>query len=129
MRAIAEGEEVQVYWNFHKKCFSVQARTGTDKGRVIAHVGWFELEDVKFVIGKAGQRRVREEGRKNVHAFIRGTWVNPQWGYDLWFPQWVHYNPYASDTFVTKEMIPVHAARKVVGDNLSGWAVVYAQIA
>jgi len=126
MRAIQPGEEVQVYWNFHKKCFSVQARTGTDKGRVIAHVSEFALEGVKFVIGKAGQRRVREEGRKNVHAFVRGAWSGDAYGVGY---EWVYYNPYKVDTFVTKHMAPVHTAVKAIGDSRSGMALIFAQIA
>ncbi len=37
---------------------------------------------VKFAVGPKGNQRVRDEGRKNVHALIRGCMVNAVWRYD-----------------------------------------------
>ena len=37
---------------------------------------------VKFAVGPKGNQRVRDEGRKNVHAVIRGCMVNAVWRYD-----------------------------------------------
>jgi hypothetical protein len=37
---------------------------------------------VKFAVGPKGNQRVRDEGRKNVHAVIRGCIVNAVWRYD-----------------------------------------------
>ena len=37
---------------------------------------------VKFAVGDKGCQRVRDEGRKNVHAVIRGCMVNAVWRYD-----------------------------------------------
>ncbi|MAT87037.1 MAG: hypothetical protein CL532_00590 [Aestuariivita sp.] len=99
----------QVYFNLHKRCFSVQ-----QKGRVIGHADGIMLENVRFNIAKAGQRKVRETGRKNVHARVSGFMVpnkTPIDGthYTMKFNvldlladgfRWAKYNPYKNDTFV-----------------------------
>ena len=60
----------RLYWNLHKKKWSLQDRK---TGRVRQHVTAFTMYDAKFVVRKAGQAKVRSEGRKNVHAFAVGT--------------------------------------------------------
>jgi hypothetical protein len=62
--------KVEVYWNLHKKLYSVR-----HKGRVIAHLPFVTLKDVRWVVQPAGRRRVRREKKKHVHAFARGTWL------------------------------------------------------
>lgn len=57
----------QVYFNLHKRLFSVQ-----QSGKVYAHADGVLLENVRFNVSKAGQRKVRETGRKNVHARVTG---------------------------------------------------------
>ena len=37
---------------------------------------------VVFAVGPKGNQRVRDEGRKNVHALLRGCIVNVVWRYD-----------------------------------------------
>lgn len=64
---------VEVYWNLHKRCFSVRALEGVDRGRVINHADKVLLRDVSFVVQPAGRKRAIRENRKNVHAFVRGT--------------------------------------------------------
>ena len=36
------------------------------------HTANVVLKDCKFIVSEAGQRRVREEKKKNVHAFVKG---------------------------------------------------------
>ena len=55
------------YFNLHKKVWSVMNR-----GLVTAHVTERYIENPTFVVRPAGQRKVRETGRKNVHAFVKG---------------------------------------------------------
>ena len=62
-------KKVRVYWNLHKKVWSVQ---DVKSSRVIAHRQFITIRDAKFVVRKGGQKRVREEGKKNVHAFAVG---------------------------------------------------------
>ncbi len=63
---------VQAYWNLHKMCWSVVALEGENKGRVIDHANYFAITNATLVVQPAGQARVRLEGEKNVHAFVRG---------------------------------------------------------
>ena len=107
---------VQVYWNLHKKQWSVVALEGERKGRVISHAaGAIFLEDVKFAVQPAGRDRVRREGRKNVHAFVRGEWVSNM-AHVRTFRRWapVVYDPYKFDTFVfVDNQEPVFSAKSV----------------
>ena len=106
---IQENEKVRVYWNLHKKCYSVMS---CKTGRVIAHKLALTLADPKFVIRKAGQKKVRQEGRKNVHAFVVGYFSLRNGLASYPKAQKVTYNPYKNDTFVfanTQE--PIEQAR------------------
>lgn len=92
--------KVKVYWNLHKKVFSVQ-----HKGIVIAHAKDVYLALPSFRVSEAGRQRVLATKRKNVHAFVVGMW------YSGWQPLpddanravRVTYNPYKYTSFVTKE--------------------------
>ena len=61
------------YFNLHRKCFSLKAMDGPDKGRVVAHADAVHLKDVSFKVSAAGRNRVLRERRKNVHAGAVGT--------------------------------------------------------
>ena len=101
----------QVYFNLHKRLFSVQ-----QSGKVYAHADCVMMENVRFNVSKAGQRKVRETGRKNVRARVSGypgeydsVIVGPElvdyiritveslkaMGWNT-----ATYNPYKNDTFV-----------------------------
>jgi len=96
--------KVRVYFNLHKKCFSVQALEGDRKGRVIAHVAEIDLYDCQFKVSEAGRQRVIREQRKNVHAFVVGYT-------DAILPflptpeqcKPVSYNPYKCGSFYRKD--------------------------
>jgi len=61
------------------------------------------LKDAKFVVRKGGQKRVRQEGKKNVHAFAVGYLTNSkQRSYHDW--DRVKYNPYTDDYFMHQGM-------------------------
>ncbi len=117
----------QVYFNLHKSCFSVQ-----QSGKVYAHADGVLLENVRFNVSKAGQRKVRETGRKNVHARVTGYPPSDTEGVTL-SPELVRfcredieslkavgwhtatYNPYKNDTFVDAVTgRELHDARKVL---------------
>ena len=94
---------VRVYWNLHKKMYSVQdAKTG----RVIHYTTAISLQNCKLSVRKAGQERARREGKKNVHAFVTGTYYSL--GKNFKTAMWsdgareVTYNPYKNDTFMRK---------------------------
>ena len=87
----------RVYWNLHKKVWSLQDRK---TGRVRHHVTAFTLYDAKFTVRKAGQDKVRREGKKNVHAFAVGTGGLRDGIATCLSGRPVTYNPYKHDTFV-----------------------------
>jgi len=85
---------VFVYRNLHKQCLSVQ-----QDGIVRCHVDNIVLEDAEFRVGKAGQRKVRDEKRKNVHAKVKGMVVEkPSEILELGWND-AYYNPYKTDEF------------------------------
>lgn len=103
---IPDWTPVDVYWNLHRNCFSVRSRRKDDRGIVIAHVyDRFVLADVKFVVNQAGRERVLREKRKNVHAFVRGLWVDPRTMLQPFTS--VYYNPYEGPTFRDNDMNPI----------------------
>jgi len=93
---------VFVYYNLRKKCFSVKALEGTNKGRVVKHASSVILTNVTFKVSEAGRQRVLRDKQKNVHAGAQGTlcstdipfaWVTSR-------PRSATYNPYSNKTFV-----------------------------
>ena len=90
---------VEVYYNLHKNVFSVR-----HKGKVIAHRRGVVIENPEFVVRKKGRERVLQEGRKNVHAFVRGDYecvqnMLEELGKD-YNKKELTYNPYKYDSFV-----------------------------
>ena len=97
--------KVYVYFNLHRKCFSIKALEGPKKGRVVAHHDDVLLFDAAFKVSEAGRQRVLRERKKNVHAGVVGQWDNT--GIDtsthdrvLRYGQAITYNPYKYDSFV-----------------------------
>lgn len=108
--------KVRVYWNLHKRLFSVQV-----KGRVVAHATHVYLSNVTFRVSKAGRTRVLDTGRKNVHAFVVGNLINE---FKPECTDCVKYNPYQNDCFFQERTkMPIFNAPRVamciVGDRPS----------
>lgn len=98
---------VFVYFNLHKKCFSIKALEGDRKGRVIAHRDVVVLENCKFKVSEAGRQRVLREKRKNVHAGVTGVWMDDareqsHFEFLTIVGRQVTYNPYKYSNFVIK---------------------------
>lgn len=97
--------KVFVYFNLHKKCWSVKALEGENKGRVIAHEDFVTLVEATPKVSEAGRQRVLKEKRKNVHAGIVGYWGD-QSTTDMYFdnldmqPYDITYNPYKHKSFM-----------------------------
>lgn len=105
------GTEVDVYFNLHKHVWSVR---DIKTRRVIAHVDAITLVNVTFRVSAAGNARVRREGRKNVHAFARGTVVSSGIAATSSRAVAVTYNPHKHTTFVEKATgFPVESASMV----------------
>lgn len=107
---------VFVYRNLHKKCLSVQ-----QDGIVRCHVDNIVLEDAEFRVSKAGQERVRNEKKKNVHAKVKGMVVdNPSKILQLGWHE-AYYNPYQTDYFTDVESGKyLHSAEFVDVDAAEG---------
>ena len=98
------GDRVEVYRNLHNNTFSVRRN-----GKVVKHLeNWMTLclQDVKFAVQPAGREKVRREGKKNVHAYIRGTVIKAEeYNFSETFKEkcnvWVTYNPYQNDSFIS----------------------------
>jgi len=100
---------VEVYFNLHKKTFSVRS---AKSGKVLLHTDEVHIENPEFVVRQSGRNRVLSEGRKNVHAFVRG---------DATFFRYTNrpmldtltYNPYKYASFVNKQTEePVYKASR-----------------
>lgn len=94
--------KVFVYWNLHKKCWSVRAEEGPRKGKVIGHRNYVYLEHVSFKVSEAGRQRVIREKRKNVHAGAVGYELSRPDSFYLKQQTEVTYNPYKYKNFVRK---------------------------
>jgi hypothetical protein len=115
---------VEVYYNLHKKTFSVRALSGPNKGRVVMHTNEIALKDAKFVVRESGRKKVLEEKRKNVHAFVRGDMVD---GISFDNAGTATYNPYRYSSFVnTETKFPVYQASSVLMVNSDAPCILYA---
>lgn len=92
---------VFVYFNLHRKVWSVRALEGQDKGRVIARSPHVLLLEVTGKVSEAGRQRVLRERKKNVHAGLVGELVSlePQAFLEGSGSQ-ITYNPYKYTSFV-----------------------------
>lgn len=108
--------KVFVYFNLHRKLWSVKALEGPNKGRVIDHSCLVALRDCTYKVSEAGRQRVLREQRKNVHAGVVGYLVDEV--ADLFHiskdevSKPVTYNPYRFATFVEKHSErPIYRSR------------------
>ena len=113
-------DQVQVYRNLHKtledgtKVYSVK----NDKGIVEDHVTEIAIAKPILRVGPKGNKRVRDEKRKNVHAYIQGRRMrvsvidDPHTGIPQGQWQKITYNPYKhkSCVLVRDESLAVREA-------------------
>lgn len=87
----------------------------------VEYAGYVLLSKVTFAVQPSGLKRFREQGQKNVHAYVRGelheahanqpTGVKPI----LNKLRQAYYNPAVTDTFVDKETgEPLHSAHTAI---------------
>lgn len=92
------GLRVYVYFNLHKKVFSIKALEGANKGRVVGYSSHVLLADAIPKVSEAGRLRVIREQRKNVHAGVVGR-LESLGELDV-LGEPVTYSPYMFKTFV-----------------------------
>lgn len=99
---------VEVYFNLHKRVFSVR---NCKTGRVIDHTSSVQIKDPTFVVRKSGRLRVLRERKKNVHAFVRGEIMDTN--HNACTKDRLYYNPYEVDSFmVCKTNEPIDKAKE-----------------
>ena len=96
------GKKVMCYYDLHRHTFSV-----TYNGLVMLKADYLKLNDVEFRVRQGGKQKVRDEKRKNVHAFVIGN-LDDYCEFpcrNIPVPESndvVTYNPYKYDSFVIK---------------------------
>lgn len=118
-REVFAGDKVSVHRNLHEDSLTIKV-----DNLVHGYADVVVLYDVSFHVGKKGNAKVREEGRKHVHAHVKGLIVRAydiddvdatyekleSFGYTR-----VYYNPYKVNTFVTyHDMQPIHEADQAI---------------
>lgn len=91
--------KVHLYWNFNRLAWSVRAAEGPNRGRVVAYEKVVHLANCQFIVQKAGLEKARATGVKNVHAYIKGDWVDASIAANSdWNP--ITYNPFREGYFI-----------------------------
>ena len=122
---------VETYYNLHKKCLSYRPSGGK-----VRHAHTLLLNNVTLAVQPAGRVKVRREGKKNVHAFIRGdvAFVRHTLADDCGDISYenmerqgyrrITYNPYKFDSFVYADTHePVRSAKQVAVLDKNIWEV------
>lgn len=116
-RRINHIQRVQVYRNVNKAGVTYSIRDAKSK-LVLGHTNAVLLSNCEFVVSEAGRQRVHREGKKNIHAWVEGTYVGPYyagWRDDYGYESHdrtcrVEYSPWLNDHFVTyPDVKPVEA--------------------
>lgn len=94
-RTLELGQMVKVYYNLHKKCFSIK---DIKTGLVVAHGNNFSIFNPEFKVSEKGRQRVLREKKKNVHAYVIGMYSGTTYQY-LDSLENIHYNPYTVNRF------------------------------
>ena len=105
-------KRVRIYFNLHKKIYSVQAKVD-GRWKVVEYTNDINLVDATFKVSEAGRQRVLRENRKNVHAYIVGErlpFIPKSFGYR----DEVTYDPYtAPNFFIAQNGKPVDKAKYI----------------
>jgi len=87
---------IRVYWNLHKKCYSLSVYRKGKGWSKVEHKDHVQLKNAFPLVRVRGRERVRKEKRKNVHAFLIGY---PADNLKIGLSK-ITYNPYENETFV-----------------------------
>lgn len=98
-REITLNSKVFVYFNLHKKVFSIKALEGKYKGKVIAHSEKVNLKNCLFKVSEKGRQKVLREKQKNVHAGVVGFLLSEEKDQEENLIK-VTYDPYVYSNFI-----------------------------
>jgi hypothetical protein len=93
-----KGQMVKVYYNLHNGLFSIKCK---ESGLVLAHGEHIQIKDPVFKVSEKGRQRVLAEGKKNVHAYVIGSfWGTGELDRDVRSQyDGIYYNPKTQDRF------------------------------
>ena len=121
--------KVKVYYNLHKKCYSIVSLEKKNYGRVIKHSNCVPLFDAQFKVSEKGRQRVLHEKQKNVHAYVVGTWLghlNDEITISGTPIKSATYNPYKYSSFVdATSKKPLAKAKQVLLSTQNGTQIYY----
>jgi hypothetical protein len=134
---VEASEQVRVYFNLHKKKFSVQSKKG-NAWKVGSYANLVHLKSPRFVVSQAGRNRAVREQQRNVHAYVQGA-MDVVWPYGTdeigverllgaYAPSAVRvaYNPFRSEHFTSAAgdvMAGDRAVLVAVDDRPELWVV------
>lgn len=115
---------VDCYWNLHVGGYSIRAREGPNKGRVVAYAAAVNLIDARFHVCESMRLKTVRDKRRSVHAWVCGDLVTDQFDISGFTP--VTYSPFLESTFVARDTRePMHSARRVAMMTVNGKASVW----
>lgn len=107
-RVTKVGDKVDVYRNLNRhELFSIKQREGALKGRVSGYAQSVVIKHPTFAIGEKSRQSILVKQSRNVHAYVRGQFVDGVSG-DLRLDKLssflrVSYSPYVCGTFYSLE--------------------------
>lgn len=100
-RTLQANQKVKVYLNLNMMGrFSIQ---DYKSGLVVGYADSVLLKDVEMKISLSGQKRARDEKRRNVHAVAVGNFISADVDRPEDLKNRGYYNPFMVDTFVDEE--------------------------
>jgi hypothetical protein len=115
----------RIYFNLHKRLFSVQEYI---KGRgwiVVDHTDGIGLRDPSFKVSEKGRQRVLAEKQKNVHAYIYGERAALPNQRTI-FVGYAFYDPYKYNAFMLNQFDDSYNEQIVSLPEYSPW--VYCEV-
>lgn len=100
-RSVYAGQRVEVYRNLKFKDRVVYSIRDKKTGLVLGHATDLLLSRCKFVVNQKGRERVLRDKKKNVHAWIEGSFGVIHVGDDKIFGDGtpIYYSPYTNTHF------------------------------
>jgi hypothetical protein len=117
-REIVPGKWSAAYYDLHDGMFSM-----TQNDLVVVHADNIWLKNVKFAVQPAGNAEVKRTGVKNVHAYVRGNYIDHDIDFPTDFDEYLtkmgfspgYYNPKTCESFIDfYSGEPIYTADSVV---------------
>ena len=102
--------KIKAYRNLRNNKWSVI----DGKGKILFYAESLKIKNVKFVVRPAGNKKVKKEKQKNVHAFVVGELMDIDKNFRINRLNWGTYCPYQFDSFVDINHQRIDEAKVVV---------------